>query len=219
MPTGVAALSLDNYLPLLMNSLTYKADESGYVSPEDYLRHEREAVNKHEYFHGTVRAMAGARRAHNALCFRLNGLLFPQLDERGCVGYTSDQRVQVLNASSYLYPDFSALCGESEFNDDKTPENLLNPTLIVEVLSASTADKDRGEKFMLYRQIPSLQQYLMLDSTTMHAELYTRQSNHYWLMMETRDLATVLDLSSVGCTLPLARLYQGVALDTNADAA
>ena len=196
-----------------MNSLAYQSDAPAYVSPEEYLRHERVAVNKHEYFHGTVRAMAGARKEHNALCFRLNGLLFPQLDANGCSGYTSDQRVQVLNASSYLYPDFSALCGEAKFNDEKTPENLLNPTLIVEVISASTADKDRGEKFMLYRQIPSLQQYLMLDSTTVHAELYTRQANDHWLLIETRELASVLDLNSVGCTLPLARLYQGVVLE------
>lgn len=201
-----------------MSSTAYQLDISGYVSPEDYLRHERVAMNKHEYFHGTVRAMAGACRAHNALCFRLNGLLFPQLDGKGCSGYTSDQRIQVLNASSYLYPDFSALCGKAEFNDDKTPENLLNPTLIVEVISESTANRDRGEKFMLYRQIPSLQQYLMLDSTTVHAELYTRQDNDHWLLMETRDLAAVLELGSVGCTLPLARLYQGVALDTNSRA-
>ena len=198
-----------------MSSAAYQLDLSGYVSPEDYLRHERVAVNKHEYFHGTVRAMAGARPEHNRLCFNLNVVLGAQLEGKPCAGYTSNQRVQVLNASSYLYPDMTVVCGKAEFNDDKTPENLLNPTLIVEVISESTANKDRGEKFMLYRQIPSLQQYLMLDSTTVHAELYTRQDNDHWLLMETRDLAAVLGLGSVGCTLPLARLYQGVALDTN----
>ncbi len=193
-----------------MGQLAYQPSTPDYVSAEDYLHHERMAVNKHEYYAGEVRAMAGARASHNVLCHRLNGLLFSQLDANGCTGYTSDQRVQVLNASSYLYPDFSALCGEAAVNPDKNPENLLNPTLIVEVLSESTADKDRGEKFMLYRQIPSLRQYLMLDSTTIHAELYTRQPNDHWLLLETRDLAAVLDLSSVGCTLPLARLYRGV---------
>ncbi len=183
------------------------------VSPADYLRLEREAEHKHEYYDGEIRVMAGARAAHNRLCFNLTGLLFPQFDGGPCAGYTSDQRVQVLNTSSYLYPDLSVVCGEAKFNDAKTPENLLNPTLIVEVLSASTAGADRGEKFMLYRQLPSLRQYLMLDSQAIHAELYTRQDNDHWLFGETRDPAAVLDLSSVGATLPLARLYHGLKLE------
>ena len=183
-----------------------------YVSAEDYLRFEREAANKHEYYFGEVQAMAGAMPSHNILCSRLHGLLFSQLDARGCTSYTSDQRVQVMSGKSYVYPDYSALCGEAKYNDDKAPDNLLNPTLIVEVLSESTRTKDRGEKFMLYRQLPSLRQYLMLDSTAVHAELYTRQPNDYWLFMETRDLNAVLDLSSVGCELLLTRLYQGIDL-------
>ncbi len=189
------------------------------MSEEEYFVFERDAPEKHEYYGGRVRgmgevrAMAGAQPPHNVLSFRLHGLIFSQLDERGCSGFTSDQRVQVRNASSYLYPDFSALCGEAEYNQDKSPALLVNPALIVEVVSKSTADKDRGEKFMLYRQLPSLRQYLLLDSTTIHAELHTRQpATDHWLLTETRELSAVLDLSSVGCTLPLARLYQGVGL-------
>ncbi|MGI4872677.1 MAG: Uma2 family endonuclease [Janthinobacterium lividum] len=202
-----------------------KTNLPAYVSPEEYLRLEEEATEKHEYYGGRIwptgddqgeiaqiRAMAGASAAHNRLCFNLSGLLFSQLDNGPCEGYTSDQRVQVLNASTYLYPDLSVVCGEAKFNDAKKPDNLLNPTLIVEVLSASTSRDDRSEKFMLYRQLPSLNQYLMLDSQSVHAELYTRQDNDHWLYRETRDLAAVLDLSSIGATLPLARLYQGVKL-------
>jgi Uma2 family endonuclease len=192
----------------------FKNDASGYVSPEDYLRLEREAAHKHEYYAGEIRAMAGAKSAHNRLCFNLSGLLFAQLDGSPCEGYTSDQRVQVFNASSYLYPDLSVVCDGAEFNTAKNPENLLNPTLIVEVLSATTAGADRGEKFMLYRQLPSLRQYLMLDSQTIHAELYTRQDDDHWLFGETRDPAAVLDLRSVGATLPLASLYRGVPLES-----
>ena len=105
--------------------------------------------------------------------------------------------------------DVTVVCGPPEFNETRKPETLLNPTLLVEVLSESTADKDRSEKFMLYRQIPSLQQYLMLDSQTQLAELYTRQPNGTWLFMETRDPAAVLDLGSVGCQVPLAEIYAG----------
>ena len=122
----------------------------------------------------------------------------------------SDQRLQILSGSAYVYPDATVVCGKPEFNESRKPETLLNPTLLVEVLSDSTADKDRSEKFMLYRQIPSLQQYLMLDSRTCLAELYTRQSNGTWLFVETRDLAAVLDLGSIACQVPLAEVYHGL---------
>ncbi len=150
--------------------------------------------------------------AHNKLCARLTGLLALHLEGKDCTGFSGHQRVQAANGSAYLYPDLAMVRGKARFDDNAGSENLLNPTLIVEVLAKSTLDTDRGEKFMLYRQLPSLRQYLMLDSAAVHAELYTRQPHDHWLFMETRDLAAVLDLSSVGCELALARLYQGVAL-------
>ena len=191
----------------------YTPTTPAYVSAEEYLRLERTALDKHEYVFGDVKAMAGGSFAHNRICASLLIETGSQLRDKSCIPVGSDQRVQVLRGGAYFYPDMTVVCGEPEFNDATNPENLLNPTLIVEVLSPSTADRDRGEKFMLYRQIPSLRQYLMLDSTTVHAELYTRQANDHWLLIETRDLATVLDLSSVACQLPLARLYQGVVLE------
>ena len=109
-----------------------------------------------------------------------------------------------------MYPDVTVVCGQPEFNESRKPETLLNPTLLVEVLSDLTADKDRSEKFMLYRHIPSLQQYLMLDSRTCLAELYTRQPNGNWLFAETRDLTAVLDLASIECQVPLAEVYPGM---------
>lgn len=136
-----------------------------------------------------------------------------QFDGSPCEGYTSDQRVQVLTASSYLYPDLSVVCGGAEFNTAKNPENLLNLTLIREVLSATTAGADRSEKFMLHRQLPSLRQYLMLDSQPIHAKLCARQNDDHWLFGKTRNLTAVLDLRSVGATLPLASLYRGVPLE------
>ncbi|OGX88378.1 Uma2 family endonuclease [Hymenobacter glacialis] len=182
------------------------------VSPDDYLRLECEAVEKHEYYYGEVRAMVGASYAHNRICANLTVELGGQLRGKSCAVVGSDQRLQILNGSAYVYPDVTVVCGPPSFNETRKPETLLNPTLLVEVLSESTADKDRSEKFMLYRQIPSLQQYLMRDSQTQLAELYTRQPNGYWLFMETRDLAAVLDLSSVGAQVPLAEVYAGVNL-------
>ena len=193
-----------------MSPLASQPEARVRVSPDDYLRLEGEAVEKHEYYYGEVRAMAGASYAHNRVCMNIGSELNVQLRGKGCAVVGSDQRLQILNGSAYVYPDVTVVCGPPQFNETRKPETLLNPTLLVEVLSESTADKDRSEKFMLYRQIPSLQQYLMLDSQTQLAELYTRQPNGYWLFMETRDPAAVLDLGSVGCQVPLAEVYRGV---------
>ena len=182
------------------------------VSPDEYLRLEGEAFEKHEFYYGEIRAMAGASYAHNRICMNIGSALNVQLRGKSCSVVGSDQRLQILNGSAYVYPDVTVVCGPPSFNETRKPETLLNPTLLVEVLSESTADKDRSEKFMLYRQVPSLQQYLMLDSRTHHAELYTRQPNGYWLFMESRDPAAVLDLSSIACQVPLAEIYEGLEL-------
>ena len=189
-----------------------QAEARPLVSPDDYLRLECEAVEKHEYYFGEVRAMAGASYAHNRVCMNIGSELNVQLRGKGCAVVGSDQRLQILNGSAYVYPDLTVVCGPPSFNETRKPETLLNPTLLVEVLSESTADKDRSEKFMLYRQIPSLQQYLMLDSRSLLAELYTRQPNGYWLFMEISDANAVLDLSSIGCQVPLAEVYAGLAV-------
>ena len=193
-----------------MSQSVSQTETRSFVSPDDYLRLEGEATEKHEYYYGEIRAMAGASYAHNRICANLTGELYSQLRGKGCAVIGSDQRLQILNGSAYVYPDVTVVCGPPNFNETRKPETLLNPTLLVEVLSESTANKDRSEKFMLYRQIPSLQQYLMLDSQTQLAELYTRQPNGYWLFMETRDLNAVLDLSSVGCQVPVAEVYAGL---------
>jgi Uma2 family endonuclease len=182
------------------------------VSPEDYLRLEREAEYKHEYYAGEIRAMAGASFAHNKVCINLAIGLGGLLRGKGCTPIGSDQRVHVKNKASFLYPDLSVVCGQPEFMEDKKPDTLLNPVLIAEVLSASTKDKDRGEKFMLYRQIPSLRHYLLLSSESVHAELYSLDEQGRWVLTETRDPAAVLDLAALGCQLPLADVYEGVTL-------
>jgi Uma2 family endonuclease len=181
-----------------------------YVSAQDYLRLEREAEHKHEYFSGEIRAMVGASYVHNTICASLTISIGGQLRGKNCSVVGSDQRLQILSGSAFTYPDLTVVCGKPEFNEEKKPDTLLNPTLLVEVLSPSTSQHDRSDKFMLYRQVPSLQQYLMIDSTTAHAELYTRDELGRWIFTETRDLTAVLDLSSIGCQVPLAEVYAGV---------
>ena len=190
---------------------TVETAPAAYVSPEDYLRFERGAEFKHEYYEGEIRAMAGAKYAHNLICMNLGGEVRSQLRGKSCAVVGNDQRLQILSSRAYVYPDLTVVCGPPEFNENKTLDTLLNPTLLVEVLSPSTGSHDRGEKFMYYRQIPSLRQYLILDAQSVHAELYSLDELGRWVLTETRDLSAVLNLSSVGCQVPLVEAYAGVS--------
>ena len=188
----------------------FQTEPAEYVSPEDYLRLEREAESRHEYVEGKVIAMAGAGYAHNLICANLTGELYSQLRGKSCSVVGSSQRLQILSGSAFTYPDLTMVCGRPDFNEEKKPDTLLNPTLLVEVLSPTTGQYDRSDKFMLYRQVPSLRQYLTLDSQSIHAELYTLDELGRWVLTETRDLAAVLDLASIGCQVALTEAYAGV---------
>ena len=188
----------------------FQTEPTQDVSPEDYLRLERQSEVKHEYIKGKIRAMAGAGYSHNLICANLTGEIYSQLRGKSCSVVGSDQRLQILSGSAFTYPDLTVVCGKPEFNEEKKPDTLLNPTLLVEVLSPTTGQYDRSDKFMLYRQVPSLRQYLTLDSLSVHAELYTLDGLSRWVLTETRDLAAVLDLASIGCQVPLAEAYAGV---------
>ncbi|MBF9223726.1 Uma2 family endonuclease [Hymenobacter ruricola] len=187
-------------------------EESVYVSVDDYLALEFEAATRHEYANGRVWAMAGAEMVHNDINYNLNQVIGPQLRGKGCKANMSDLRVQTKNRSGYLYPDTVVVCGTPMLSDEVRPRSLTNPVLIVEVTSASTAERDHYEKFALYRHIISLRQYLMLSSEEVHAELYTLDEVGRWIYTETRDLSAVLDLSSISCQVPLAEVYAGVEL-------
>ena len=188
----------------------FQTEHTEDVSPEDYLRLERQSELKHEYIKGKVRAMAGAGYTHNLICANLTIEIGSQLRGKSCSVVGSDQRLQILSGSAFTYPDLTVVCGKPEFNEEKKSDTLLNPTLLVEVLSPTTGQYDRSDKFMLYRQVPSLRQYLTLDSRAVHAELYTLDELGRWVLTETRDLAAVLDLASIGCQVPLAEAYTGV---------
>jgi len=186
--------------------------ETVRFSVEDYLTLEKEAEFKSEYAHGWVWAMAGASPAHNALNYNFNQVTGAFVRQHGCQGYSSDQRVQTKNRSGYLYPDTVVACSPT-FNSQPNPPSLTNPVFILEITSASTGGRDHHDKFMLYRQIESLRQYLMLSSEMVHAELYTRDELDRWVLTETRDLNAVLDLSSISCQVRLAEVYAGVTLE------
>jgi Uma2 family endonuclease len=181
-----------------------------FLTPEQYLEIERKAEYKSQYYRGEMFAMARASRAHNLLVAHLLRDIGQQLRGKPCEVYPSDMRVRVSATGLYTYPDVVAVCAEPKLLD-KHLDTLLNPHLIVEVLSPSTEGYDRGRKFEHYQTIESLKEYLLLASDRVHADLYTGQPDG-WLLTSATRLEDSLDLQSVGCSLSLAGLYERVDL-------
>lgn len=179
------------------------------VKPEQYLAMERATETKSEFLGGKVCAMGGASRQHNKIVVNTLSALRPQLRRRPCEIYPSDMRVKVAATGLYTYPDISLVCGQIQVEDSQQ-DTLLNPQVIIEVLSKSTAAYDRGEKFEHYRKIPSLAEYLLIAQERCLVEHFTRQADGRWLLAEASSLQDVIDLSSVGCKLALADVYEDV---------
>ena len=151
------------------------------LTPEQYLEIERKAEFKSEYYQGEMFAMAGAREGHNLIVLNVGAELRQQLRKRPCRTYVNDMRVLVSATGMYTYPDAVAVCGEPQFLDE-TRDTLLNPSLIVEVLSPSTEFYDRVRKFEHYRAVESVTEYLLVASERVSAELYTRQPDGRWML-------------------------------------
>ena len=179
-----------------------------YLTPEEYLAFERKATTKHEYLNGQIVAMSGASFAHNFLTMNVANQLYNQLMEGECQVAASDMRVKVTEIDSYFYPDVVVVCGEP-VPEDNVFDTLLNPTVIVEVLSPSTETYDRGEKFEHYQQIDSLKDYILISQDKVHVEHYCRQGTR-WLQTEFQELSDVLLLRSIDCELRLQDVYRRV---------
>ena len=179
-----------------------------YLTPEEYLAFERKATTKHEYLNGQIVAMSGASFAHNFLTMNVANQLYNQLIGGECQVAASDMRVKAIQTGSYFYPDVVVVCGEPRAEDD-TFDTLLNPTLIVEILSPSTETYDKGEKFEHYQQIASLKDYILIFQDKVHVEHYCRQGSA-WLQTEFAELEDVLSLRSIACELRLQDVYRRV---------
>jgi Uma2 family endonuclease len=182
------------------------------ITSEEYLTRERAAETKSEYFDGEVFAMSGASRQHVAIVGNVVTALNNQLRGRDCAVYASDLRVKASPTGLYTYPDVVVVCGEGRFEDEHV-DTLLNPMVIVEVLSDSTADYDRGRKFKHYRMIDTFVEYVLIAQDKPHVEHFVRQSRTQWLFSETDRLDDTLTLRSIGCQLALAEVYAKVAVD------
>lgn len=180
-----------------------------YLSPEDYLALERRAEFKSEYFDGEIFAMAGASEPHNLITINTIRELSIQLKKRPCKAYANDMRVKVSPTGLFTYPDVIVVCGQAQF-DDSQRDTLLNPTLIVEVLSDSTEAYDRGRKFEHYRKLESLMEYVLIAQHRPHVESYRRQPDQRWVLTESDGLESSLRLDAIDCELARAELYDKV---------
>ncbi len=179
------------------------------IMPEEYLETERKAEYKSEYFDGEIFAMAGAKRNHNKVATNVSGLIWQHLKGKDCESYANDMRVFVPKTGLYTYPDVVVVCGEPQFQD-KVFDTLLNPTLLIEVLSESTESYDRGKNFQHYRSIENLQEYVLVSQDEARIEKYLKQGDGFWVLSEAFGLGAKIKLDSIDCDLDLNEVFDKV---------
>ncbi|HEV2762724.1 MAG TPA: Uma2 family endonuclease [Pyrinomonadaceae bacterium] len=179
------------------------------LTEEEYLAIERQAEFRSEYFAGEMFAMVGASLRHNRIVTNLVARLDEQLREGPCNVYSTDLRVKVQNTGLYTYPDVVVTCGEAKLADAWN-DTLLNPLVIIEVLSDSTEAYDRGKKFENYQSIESLREYLLVSQHSRRIEQFVRQPGKSWLYSEAHEPGEVVRIQSVECELRLEEIYRKV---------
>ena len=192
------------------------------LTPEEYIAFERKflpdaEIIRHEYINGELIAMSGASRAHNLITINISTALHSRLRGSECETYANEMRVSTSTTTSYFYPDVVVVCEEPRFEDDVF-DTLLNPILFVEVLSPSTEVYDRREKFAHYRQLLSLQEYVLVTQNKVLVEHYRRQEKQEaasvtgkdWIFTDFQELEDILPLTSIQCELPLQEIYERV---------
>lgn len=180
-----------------------------HYTPAEYLALEERAAYKSEYFKGEIFAMAGGSYNHTVISVNMLVALSNGLATRPCVVFNSDMRLLVQANGLYTYPDVSVVCGDPAFVEGRT-DTVTNPQLIVEVLSESTGFYDRNGKFALYRELPSLHEYVLIDQNRVLVEYYRRLNNDEWLLKTFNDLEAVVRLGDLGVEISLKQIYNRV---------
>ena len=184
-----------------------------YLTPEEYIAFERKAIPdaetvRSEYIKGKIIPRSSSNLAHNLINGNIAGELHTRLKDAECFVFANQMRVSIPAAKSYFYPDVGVVCEEPRFEDDVF-DTLLNPIVVVEVLSPSTEAYDRGEKFAHYRQLASLQEYLLVAQDQIRVEHYRRQEKQ-WILTDFEKHDEILPLPSLQCKLPLQDIYERV---------
>ena len=178
---------------------------------EEYLAFEREAEEKHELIDGEIVAMAGATRRHNLISTNTTIALGVQLRGRNCEAYANDMRVR-MRKSRYSYPDVVIVCGEPNFADDEF-DVLLNPTVVVEVLSKSTRFRDKTEKLETFQKMESIQEVLLIEQDLLRVEHYIKQTPMQWLLRIYEDASDTIALESINCQISLGEIYDRIEFE------
>jgi Uma2 family endonuclease len=180
-----------------------------YYSPEEYLALERVDKYKNEYLAGRIYAMSGGTPTHAAIAMNVGGEIRTQLKGSECRVFSSDLKVRSGASTLFAYPDVTVVCGNLEYHDSKA-DVITNPVVIVEVLSDSTEAFDRGDKFINYRQIESLADYLLVSQTGCLVEHYTKLPDGKWILNPVSGLESEIEIRSIGCTLRLSEIYDKI---------
>jgi Uma2 family endonuclease len=192
------------------NLVSEPAPKYNYISQEEYLEMERASLEKHEYYQGEIFAMSGASFKHNRVFSNLFGEIQGKLKDKNCVPFGSDLRIHIPKNTLYTYPDISIVCGEIDTADDKF-DTATNPTVIIELLSQSTRNYDKLEKFSLYRDIASLKEYILVDTQKIHIENYVRNADNTWQLTDYNAISDNLIITAVNISVSIADIYAGLS--------
>ena len=184
-----------------------QGQHSSYITQQEYLELERQAETKSEYWNGEIHPMGRVNVQHSLITTNAIANLGLQLRKNPCTVYTGNLRLKVSSTGLYTYADVIVVCGQARIENE---DNLLNPTVIVEVFSKSTESYDRGTKFVHYRTIESLIDYLLISQDTACIEHRSRDHDDKWLLSIYQGLDSVAPIPSIGCELPLADVYDRV---------
>jgi Uma2 family endonuclease len=191
------------------NELKEPAFKYNYLSAEEYLDMERKAVEKTELYEGLLIKMTGASIRHNEIISNLVGIINPYLRGKSCSIYANDMRVHIPESNSFLYPDLTIVCGKAELFDDYL-DNVLNPSVIIEVLSPSTENYDRGNKLFVYQKIQSLKEYILIDSAKAVIQVITKEDNLLWKFETITDSSSAFSIKTISLDIKLEDVYDKV---------
>jgi len=178
---------------------------------EEYLQMEEVSEEKHEYYQEEIFAMSGPKVAHNIIAGNIYGELKQKLKGKSCRPFNSDQRIYIPQNTLFTYPDISIVCGEI-ITRDNDEWNILNPSVIIEVLSPATINYDRGGKFKLYRDIATLREYILVDSENISIEVFRINDSGHWELEEYQKPDDALLIKTVQISIPVTEIYEGTKL-------
>jgi Uma2 family endonuclease len=181
------------------------------LSIEEYLQFEKESIDKHEYYLGEIFAMSGASNKHVKIHSNLFIALGSLLRGKSCQPYGSDLRIHIPQNSLFTYPDLAIICNEL-ISSDIDEDSFIQPAIIFEILSPSTRQYDRGEKFRLYRAIPNLKEYILIDSESINIEYFGINEKGFWELHEYKSINDQLALPSLSIAISIHEIYEGTKL-------